>query len=237
MNKGNIKFIINDEYRSWLEQMKLDTFEQLMFSEVGSLVDKGDRNEIRRIEGGGRTAYLKRRRTSSVAKSIESYLWGRNPHTAPFKEYLHVCSLQQFQLPVMNCIAVGENRKWGFPQFGFILVDEVKGTPLDLVLNLKDMQNNDLRLLRSYGALMAKLHRHGFYGSLRLKDIIVTDTNQSSLVMIDREARHPYPRCRSTIKARHALDRSFRRTRRTSPDFNETHIKIVMQSYNDSLQC
>ena len=237
MIKENIKFILNDEYRSWLVQMRLDTFEQLMFAEIGCVLEKGDHNETRRIEGYGRTAYLKRRLTGSVAKSIESCLSGRRAHTAPFTEYLHVCSLQQFQLPVMNCIAAGEKRKLGFPQFGFILVDEVKGTRLDQALNLDDMQDHELRLLRSYGSLLARLHRHGFYGSLRLKDIIVTNVNQASLVMIDREARHPYPRCRSTIKANQALDRSFRRIRRDLPGFNENHINIVMQSYSDCSQC
>jgi len=216
-----------------LTQMGLVSFERLMFGDVGCVMEKNQKADIRRIEGHGRTAYLKRRLTSSVAKSIESCLSGRRAHTAPFTEYLHICSLHQFQLPAMNYIAAGEQRKLGFPQLGFILVDEVKGTRLDQALNLADVQDHELRLLRSYGALLARLHRHGFYGSLRLKDIIVTDINQGSLVMIDRETRHPYPRFRSTIKARQALNRSFRRIRRDLSDFNEDHINIVMQSYSD----
>ncbi|MEN6384138.1 MAG: lipopolysaccharide kinase InaA family protein [Phycisphaerales bacterium] len=236
MAKENIKFIIKEEYHSWLEEMNLHTFEQLMFSEVGSVVEKGDRNEILRIEGAGRTVYLKRRLICSVAKSIESYLFGTMAYSAPFREYLHICSLQKFQFPVMNCIAVGEKRKWGMPQYGFILVDEVKGTPLDKVLNLTNMQDKDVRLPRSYGTLLARLHRHGFYGSLRLKDIIVMDSDQSSIVMIDREARYSHPRCRWAIRARNSLNRSFRRIRRTSPEFNQSHIDIVKQAYNDCMQ-
>ena len=54
---------------------------------------------------------------------------------------------------------------------------------------------------------------------------------RASLVMIDRETRHPYPRHQSKIKARQSLDRSFRRIRRDMPAFDEHHINIVTQSY------
>jgi hypothetical protein len=237
MAKAGINLVLNDHYRPWLAQMGLDTFERLMSSETGCVLEKTEHSEIRRIEGGGKTAYLKRRLTSPIMTSIESYLSGRRAHTAPFTEYLHVCSLRQAQLPVMNWMAVGEERKWGFPRAGFILVDEVKGVPLDRALNLAEMQDRDLRLLQSYGALLGRLHQQGFYGSLRLKDLIVTDLDQGFLVMIDREARHPYPRGRSAIKTRQALDRSFRRIRRDLPGFNDHHIGIVMQSYRQSFEC
>ena len=57
MIEGSIKIILNDEYHSWLAQMKVDTFEQLMFAEIGCVLEKGDANETRWIEGHGRTVY------------------------------------------------------------------------------------------------------------------------------------------------------------------------------------
>jgi hypothetical protein len=236
MGRGKIKLVVNDAYRSWLAEMGLDTFERLMHAEIGCVLEKTADREIRRIEGAGRTAYLKRRRTNPVLTTMEFYLTGRCAHTAPFTEYLHVRALQQAHLRVMNCIAAGEERKWGFPLSGFILVDEVKGTRLDLALNLADLRDQGLRLLQAYGTLLAGLHRRGFYGSLRLKDLIVTDLEQASLVMIDREAHNPYPRRVSLRKAQKALDRSFRRIRRDLPGFNDHHISIVMQAYRDCSQ-
>jgi hypothetical protein len=234
--KGRNTLVLNEKYRSWLTQMGLVSFEQLMFGDIGRVIEKDHKSEILRIESYGRTAYLKRRLTSPILKSIEMYFLGRCAHTVPFTEYLHVCSLQRFRFPVMNSIATGEQRKLGFPCFGFILVDEVKGSRLDVVLNPADTQDNKVPLLQSFGKLLAKLHQHGFYTPLCLKDIIVTDINEASLVMIDRETRHPYPRHQSKIKARRSLDRSFRRIRRNLPAFDEDHINIVMQSYRSYLK-
>lgn len=229
--KGRNTLVLNETYRSWLTQMGLTSFEQLMFGDVGCVMEKDHKRDVRRIEGCGRTAYLKRRLTTSMQKSVERYLLDRRAHTAPFNEYLHVCSLQRFQFPVMNPIAAGEQRKLGFPCCGFVLVDEVRGTRLDVVLNHADTQDSKVNLLQSFGRLLARLHKHGFYASLRLKDVIVTDTKEASLVMIDREARHPHPRHRSKTRARRSLDRSFRRIRRNFSAFDEDHMNIVMQSY------
>ena len=225
--------ILNETDRSWLAQMGLTSFEQLMFGDVGCVMEKNHKADIRRIEGYGRTAYLKRRLTSPIKESFEKYILDRRAHTAPFTEYLHICSLQRFQLPVMNVIAVGEHRRFGFPCFGFILVDEVRGDRLDEVLSRTHIQDTEVQFLQSFGTLLAKLHKNGFYSSLRLKDIIVTDINKASLVMIDRETRHPYPRPQSKMKARRSLDRSFRRIRRDMPAFDEHHTNVVMQSYRN----
>jgi hypothetical protein len=227
--------VLNEAYHSWLTQMNLTTFEKLMYADIGCILQKKPDREIRRIEGHGRTVYLKQRWTAPLFKSIQIFMSGMRAHTVPFTEYLHVDSLKRHAFAVMNPIAAGEQRKCGFPQFGFILVEEVKGSRLDLVLNLADMQDSDRALLRSYGRLLADLHRHGFYGTVRLKDLIVANTDSHSLVLIDREARHPYPRSHSKIKARQVLNRSFLRIKQNSPEFNDAHINIVMQSYNDSL--
>jgi hypothetical protein len=225
--------VLNEADRSWLIQMGLDSFEQLMYSDIGCVIQKDHKSDVRFIEGCGRTVYLKRHLTSPIKESIEKYLLDRCAHTTPFTEYLQMCSLQRFQFPVMNFIAAGEQRKLGFPCFGFILVDEVKGSRLDEVLNLSDAQGIEKKLLQSVGKLLAKLHHHGFYAQLRLKDIIVTDINEPLFVLIDRETRHPYPCRRSKMRARRSLDRSFRRIKRDSPAFTEDHKNIVMQSYRN----
>ena len=224
---------VADTYRDQLATMNLLSYDELMFSDLGSIVEKFKTQEIRRIESHGTVAYLKRRLTSPFSKSLEMYLEGQRAHSAPVNEYLHICALQRHQLPVMNAMAAGEQRRLGFPGCGFVLVEEVKGIQLDRMLCQCEDSDKIKELLQSYGQLTARLHRAGFYCPLRLKDIIVTDDRQS-LVMIDRETRHPYPHYRSKYRARRSLRIAFRRTIREYPSFDEAHTSIIMQSYNES---
>lgn len=218
---------INEKYRSWLTQMGLMSFEQLMFSHIGCVV----KQNVRRIKGCGKVVYLKQHFATPILKSIEKYLQGQYPHAAPFDEYIHICSLQQAQLPVMIPIAAGERRILGFPVCGFILVDEVKGVRLNELLSQVGTENEKTALLRAFGRLLARLHQHGFYTPLRFKDIIVTDENETSLVMIDRESRNSYPRHRSKAKAKRSLNTSFRRIKRDFPELNEHQISTVIEAY------
>ena len=104
---------------------------------------------------------------------------------------------------------------------------------LDRMLRQCQDPGKTKELLQSYGQLMARLHQAGFYCPLRLKDIIVTD-DRESLVMIDRETRHPYPHYRSKYRAHRSLRTAFRRTIREYPSFDESQMDIIMQSYNGS---
>lgn len=221
---------INESYRWWLTQTGLISFEQLMFGDVGCLIAKSRNYEIRRIEAGGRAAYLKRRFNTSIRKSIERYLQGKYAHTVCFDEYIHICELQKLQLPVMNPIASGERRTSGFPQCGFFLTEEVKGVNLSKALEQAGTENEKTKLLQSYGQMLARLHYHGFYAVLRLKDVIVTEKNPISLVIIDREAWHCYPRRRSKIKAKRSLNKSFSRTK-IETAIDEYQINVIMDSY------
>jgi hypothetical protein len=226
---------VTEAYRDWLAKMNLLSFDQLMSSEQGGVIEKSKKREIHRVEGHGTAAYLKRRLISPMGTSLEMYMQGQRAHTVPFNEYLHICALQQQQLPVMNVMAAGEQRRLGFPRCGFILVEEVKGVPLDRVLCQCEDPDKENELLQSYGQLMARLHQKGFYCPLRLQDIIVTD-DPPSLVMIDRETRYPYAHVRSRYRARRSLRIAFRRTTRSCPSFAEAQRDRVMQSYHNGLR-
>lgn len=213
--------------------MALNRFDKLMFDDIGTVIKKGYAREIRRIDCRGHIVYLKRRlKPQSPRTSLEMYLKGMKAHTTPYIEYLHVKSLQHCGFSVMKAIAAGEQRMYGFPRCGFILVDEVKGTPFDVLLNNTTNTENRDHLLRTYGQLLAKLHQHGFYAAARLKDVITTDQEDRPLVLIDRETRYPYPRRRSKYKAKQTLNNSFRRIARDMPSFDQNQQHIVMQAYH-----
>jgi len=233
--KNKTILTLTESYRPWLAKMNLLSFEQLMFSDLGRIIEKTDKRDIRRIEGHGRAAFLKRRLHSEMGKSLESYLQGQRAHSAAYNEHLHISALQQHQLPVMNTMAVGEQRCLGFPGAGFILVEEVKGLALDSALDECEDAGQRDRLLQSYGQLLARLHEKGFYCPLRLKDIIVTQ-DRESLVMIDRETRCPHAHHRSSWRARRSLLNAFRRITRTCPSFDEAQKGTVMAAYHHQLE-
>ncbi|HBG28618.1 MAG: hypothetical protein A2Y10_12680 [Planctomycetes bacterium GWF2_41_51] len=225
--KNRDVFQVNEKYHQWLTQMGLMSFEQLMFNDIGCKID----NRVRRIEGCGKVVYLKRQFNTSIYKSIEKYLQGQYPHSKGFNEYTHIRFLQQAQMPVMDPIATGERRKLGFPRCGFILVEEVKGVLLDKCLNELSIEAQKTALLQAFGRLLARLHQNGFYASLRFKDIIVTDVNESSLVMIDRETRRIYPRYYQKIKAKISLNKSLHRIKRTFRAFDDHYMNIILEAY------
>ena len=212
--------------------MGLASFDTLMFADIGSVVEQHDTREIRRIEGHGKAAYLKRRLASSIPTSLEMYLLGQRAHTASFNEYLHIQALQKHRFSVMNAMTAGEHHWFGLPRCGFILAEEVRGSQLDHFLTQCEPDERE-KLLQLYGRLVAQLHRSGFYCPLRLKDIIATD-DQRSLVMIDRETRYPYPRKYSPYRARKALNVTFRRIQRSLPSFNHSQRQIILQAYREA---
>lgn len=226
-------FHINEQYRERLEALNLTSFEQLMNSSVGNVLESEPSRETRRIELNGQVAYLKRQFFVAKRLCIESNLLLHKAHSPAVNEAIYIRQLKQQQFAVMNVMAVGEQRRAGFPCNGFILVDEVKGQQLDHFLNATDDHKITHTLLTAYGELVARLHQHGFYAPLRIKDIIVTDAEQQQLVMIDREIRNPYPRRRSERRAARSLRDAFKRTRREFKKFNDEMEKTAVDAYNN----
>ena len=230
-------FEINEQYRSRLEALELTTFDQLMNKNIGSVLESEPSRESRRIEHDGQTAYLKRQFFVPKKLCIETNLLLHKAHTPAVNEHIYIRQLKQHEFAVMNVMAVGEQRRAGFPTRGFILVDEVRGHQMDRFLNENDDEQLTHKLLTAYGQLVARLHKQGFYAPLRIKDIIITNVEQQELVMIDREIRNPYPRFHSKRRAARSLRDAFKRTRREFNKFNDEMEQIVMQAYDNYQPC
>jgi hypothetical protein len=228
-------FIINSQHERWLNKMGMASFDQLMHDDLGDLVELPVGREIRRISGFGQAAYLKRQYSYSLVKSLELCFLGCWPYTSLFNEYRHVCSLKQHGLAVMNVVAVGEQRRMGFPHCGFILLEEVKGTRLDLAYQQADNEDQKEQMLEAYGLLLAELHARGFYTPLRLKDIIMTENKGEPFVMIDRETRYPFPRCRLSFHRKRSLKRAFIRMERSNSLLTTSNIQIITKIYKERL--
>lgn len=228
---SNTYLEIKEQYRPWLEQLQLTCFESLMTADIGQILESEATRESRRINQNNQVAYLKRQFIVPKKLCLETNLLLQKAHTPAVNEHIYIQKLKAQQFAVMNVMAVGERRRSGFPIEGFILVEEVTGTQLDHFLNNTDDSEQQRGLLEAYGQLIAKLHHCGFYAPLRIKDLIVTDAANNTLVMIDREVRNPYPRRQSQSRAQRSLLNSFRRTRREFKNFSDEMQSTVMEAY------
>ncbi len=239
VTKTKILLHMQEDRIDWLQRLGLVDFDTFMSGDIGELVERVHLREVRRICcAQGHVAYLKRRFGSPLRASVETYLSGTTPHSAPYNEYLHVQALQAKKLPVMQVIAAGESRHFGLPDQGFILSLGVSGEPLDVYYNRAAKAGDEKKQAQSlttYGQMLGQLHRQGFYSPLRMKDIFVPDQNLTQATMIDRETRHPYPRKQSKWLANKALNTSFKRNARTSEHFGEHQINAVLEAYDADL--
>ena len=187
-----IRLQINPAYADLLVENHLSTYRELMETDAGQVIEENDERDVRRLQLNQTGFYLKRVWREKASAALESYLAGRLAHGRTYREKQQYECLQRHGFDVAEIAAVGEELHYAFPANGFILTREVPGKNL---LDLFREADEDLRLIiaRRFGALVGRLYRHGFFGSVRLKDIICADPPgvDARLTLIDREVRHP----------------------------------------------
>lgn len=209
---------IADEFRADLSGAGLADFDRLMHSaSVGEVIAVEPGREIRRLtiarRGGAGVFFLKRtwpdRRNAKRARWGTAMRRGSMPHEAAWREQEHVRALAAAGLPVMKAAAWGERRVLGVGRESFFLVEGVEGTDLSVVFAQAGAAERR-RLLRAIGDLIGRLHVHGFFETVRLRDVFCTtmpveQSQPAVLVLIDRDtyaprARHPTPqRCAEEV--------------------------------------
>lgn len=231
-----IRLQLNSNYAELLAANRLADYQGLMNREIGALVEQNEDREIRRLSLGGHSFYLKRVRREKAGSALESYLGGRLAHSKPYREMQQCNSLRWNGFEVAEVVAVGEELRFGLPVGGFIMTREVPGQ--DLLQWYRQAGKRGRRhIARHFGALVGNLHRRGFYGSIRLKDVISEDEpgEQMRLTMIDREVRNPIPRrpSRGIMLKKFLLN--FRRQLSQGETFSRRELKILVKYYRRSL--
>ncbi len=204
------------ELEALLKEHGLADFDVLMSGDVGEKFDAYEAAATRRIKMGGRVFFLKRRASSPLSVSLELYaLWSR-AHSAPYREMLHSENIRAAGIPVMQEVAAGEERCFGFPRVGFILTLGVPGESLQTALPKMEAERRKV-VVRALGELVGDLHGAGFFNSLRLKDVIFDWPEGGPaprLSLIDREVRTTGARHYRRARALRALDRATARAAR-----------------------
>ncbi len=231
-----IRLHIDPHYLSLLEEHQLAQYAQLMKSSAGELLDADDRRDIQKIRLGNEDFFLKRTWSEKTSSAFESSLSGKKAHSKPFKEMLQISYLRAQGFDTAEVVAAGEELKLGIPVGGCIITREVSGEEL----THRYARANSLErpvLLAQLGQLLARLHREGFFLSVRLKDIFVQENPERRpvFVLIDREARNPAPKQFSTRYAKNGLYTSARRQIRAGDSLSPLELRTVLRHYCDEI--
>jgi hypothetical protein len=225
------RLYINPRYQRFLTEHELATVDKLLGDNVqGDALERGDERNTYRLELAGKGFFLKQIYKNRGLQAFEPLLQLRQPHHYAWREMQHALNLKAAGIDVMEVAAAGERTQWGLPVASAILVRQVDGEGLDTRFMNVDSNHQHL-FLRRLGALTGGLHLAGFFGTVRMKDIIVdTDDNY---VLIDREVRNPHPR---RFRKKHAVDglrRFLHRQRRDFPGWQHEHSLSYLEGYLD----
>jgi len=224
------------DFRSHLATAGLDSFQALMAAPVGELLDhdKGGR-ELRRItlpvNGGPRQFFLKRIGRESLGVLLRMLAFGRKPRCGPLREKLMIDALTAADLPVMRALAWGEERRFGLPVRGFLLVEGVDGRDVGELLTTLDLGQRR-SLVAAFGGFVARLHGAGFFQPVRLKDVFcVMRPDGYDFTLIDRETSKPWPVHFSRRRSVNALARAYRRTIRDGYPLSRRDVQGFLRAY------
>lgn len=228
------------DFRSHLAIAGLDSFQALMASPVGELLDhdKGGR-ELRRltipVHGCSQQLFLKRIGREPLGVLLRMLLFGRKPRCGPLREKLMIDALTAANLPVMRALAWGEERRFGLPTRGFLLVEGVAGSDVGDLFTALALSDRRL-LVESLGAFVARLHGAGFFQPVRLKDVFCEMRPEGcAFTLIDRETSKPWPVRFSRRRSVNALARAYRRTIRDGYPLTRRDVQGFIRGFLNGL--
>lgn len=225
----------------------LDTFEALMGGEPGELLSRASGREVRRLRLRGASAggaaeesaereavfYLKRRVGEPLWRLAEALAFGRLPQSGAMREVTLLRKLRAAGFAAMEPVAWGEQRRWGVPVGGFVVVKNVAGRDVAAVFDQATPKDRHA-LMRELGGLMGRLHRAGFMHPVRLKDLILQDAPAGTppvFVLIDRETGKPWTRTYRVKPSLEVIARAARRTLRDRHAINGACALAFVRGY------
>lgn len=223
-----------------LREVGLVTYENFRDDDVGTILRQDSyQREVRlldvNIDGNHHQFFLKRVGREPLTHSIRMLIQGRYPESSPMREKRLLLAMRQEGFPVMEVVAWGEERKFGFPVSGFLIAQKVHG---DEVAKIYDTLSPDQKtlLFRSIGNLLGRLHVAGFFQQVRLTDLICRyeeNAGQFNLTLIDRETGKPWKTLFTKQKCINSLARSLRRTIRYHMPLEPDAVEHLVSGYLD----
>ncbi|MCR8921592.1 hypothetical protein NO559_02340 [Dasania sp. GY-MA-18] len=230
-----IRLRIHSEYADLLKQHRLNNYHDFANPQLGELIAEERKRYVRKLTLGDKTFFLKRSKIEKTSSAIEQLLSGRTPHSRPYRETLHIEHIKAANIKAMNVAAVGELVVRGIPKEGFILSEQAPGQDTELFYLAANKQQR-LALYQALGGLLAKLHNHGFFANLRLRDVFCTlDQQQFDFTLIDRETRNPRPKKVTKKRCMQGLAESIRRQSLDGSTPSALEIRALLKNYCHTL--
>lgn len=230
-----VELHIAEPFRQRLTAAGLDRFEPLMHGEgLGVEVNRKPRQVVLRLDAAHGGFYLKRTWADPPPRVLRQMLHGFGPHVASLRELHMIRSLEAHGLPVMKAAAWGQRRTLGWPREGFLLVEAVPGrNVLELFAEGDDAAR--MHLAQAMGQLLGRLNHCGFFGALRLRDMIgptsIHGDAPPPLVLIDRETHAPRPQRFSWEHAARCVARSYCKLRQMGHDLTPRQQAAFLDAY------
>ena len=234
------KLFINSDLVPALKEMGLAAYENFRDDDVGTILRQDSyQREVRLldldIDGYRQQFYLKRVGREPLTHSIRMLIQGRYPESSPMREKRLLLAMRQEGFSVMDVVAWGEERKFGFPVSGFLIAEKVHGDEVAKIYETLSAENKAL-LFRTIGRLSGRLHLAGFFQQVRLTDLICRydeNTGQFSLTLIDRETGKPWKTLFRRQKCISSLARALRRTVRYHMPLEADVVEHLVSGYLD----
>ncbi len=232
------EFHLDESYKVSLKDHGIDSFESLMDTKSGTLVSFSNETQIIRLtlsDKQNSTFFIKRSLSAAFNRSIAMCFRFAKPHTRSIKEFQLITHLKANGFPVMIPVAWGEQRLFGLPIRGVLVVKEIKGIELEDAF-LNGNHHERCTLAKQLGEFLGRLNNAGFFHIIRLKDIIIAASNDEywdakSLVLIDREVTKPWPRKFSPEKCCYCLARCYAKFIRAEFTFTPKQFSIFLNAY------
>lgn len=199
---------------------------------TGTLVSRGPGGrQLRRIEAGGQTFFLKLSGRETLWRHLMMLLHGGLPKSGALREVQMLRQLNAEGFKTMEPVAWGRERLGLLTISGFVLVREVSGRELSELFDESDGFVR-MKLMREMGQLVGRLHAKGFFQPVRLKDLIAT---ADGLVLIDRETSKPWRSLFFQRKCRASLIRALRRMLRDGHRIGAGSACAFLRGYREGL--
>jgi hypothetical protein len=174
--------------------MGLSEFQDFVDYSDGLVVSRPSKRPVRSlyltVAGHRRKYFLKQAWGESIRGVLKALRRHEALHSSAIRELFILELFRDQGIPVMNAVAWGEHKVFGWPVKGFILVEAVVGGKFVEVYRDVSLRSRR-RMMWVYGELMGVLHHRGIKSKVLLRDLILISQDYSTfrkcLVLIDRE--------------------------------------------------
>lgn len=185
---------IDESIRLALANLGIEKFQDFVDYSGGKLVSRPSKRHVRTIlldvAGERKKYFLKQDGFQLLRETLKAWRRFQWPCSHTVRELLILQLFRDHEIPVMNPVAWGEQRIFGWSIGGFILVEEVVGKEFVEVYRAASLPRRR-RLMWVHGELMGTLHEKGIESKVHPRDLICISENYESfrncLVVIDRE--------------------------------------------------